>query len=129
MHLDPPCFLSASLIKQCQGSYYNPLTQTGVTAVAACLEEAITTPTNPKHRIPEAICNASAQEIEHIFKRKENRMFSFPLDSDLASLAESLSSYKLPDKGFPRQQPKISDLQMLLQTHHLTSQADEEVSN
>jgi hypothetical protein len=55
-------------------------------------------------------------------------MFSFPLDSDLASLAESLASHKLPEKGLPRQQPQISDLQKLLQSHHLAAKGDDEIS-
>jgi hypothetical protein len=128
MHIDPPCFLTDQFIKNCRGNYYNPLTRTGVTAVAACLEEETPALFNPKRRIPEAIRSASARDIEHIFKRKENRMFSFPIDSDLASLAESLSSHKLPDKGLPRNMPKIADLQKLLQTHHLSMHKDEEVS-
>jgi hypothetical protein len=128
MHLDPPCFLTDLFIKNCRGNYYNPLTRTGMTAVAACLEDEIKIVPNPKKRIPTAIQSASAEELEHIFKRKENKMFSFPIDSDLASLAESLASYQLPDKGLPRNMPKISDLQKLLQTHHLSPNKDEEVS-
>lgn len=103
-------------------------TRTGLTAIATCLEDEIPAKFNPKVRIPEAICSASAKEIEHIFKRKENKMIFFPTDSDLASLAESLASYEPPSKGLPRNAPKISNLQKLLQTHHLSLHKDEEIS-
>jgi hypothetical protein len=52
MHLDPPCFLSDLFIKRCRGCYYNPLSRTGVTAVAACLEDEVKLEINPKNRIP-----------------------------------------------------------------------------
>lgn len=128
MHIDPPCFLTDDFIKGCLGNYYNPLTRTGITAVAACLEDEVHPTTNPKHRIPEALRAASAKEIEQIFKRTENKLFSFSDDADLASLAESMASHKLPEKGLPRGMPKITDLQQLLETHHLATTKNEEVS-
>jgi hypothetical protein len=128
MHIDPTFFLSTSFVKLCQGSYYNPLSRTGVTTVAAFLEDEIKTNKNPKHRIPKAIQNATAQEMELLFKRKENRMFTFHDDSDLASLANSIASYHLPELNIPKNIENISSLQTLLQTHHINSQKDEEVS-
>jgi len=128
MHLDPSCFLSLNFMKMCQGNYYNPLSRTGVTAVAACLTEEIKADKNLKHRIPKAIRNASAQEMELIFKRTENKMFTFPDDSDLASIANSISSYKLSEYDMPKTVEQITNLQTLLQTHHLSNDKDEEVS-
>jgi hypothetical protein len=128
MHLDPSCFLSLNFMKMCQGNYYNPLSRTGITAVAACLTEEVQVDKNLKHRIPQAIREASAQEIELLFKRTENKMFTFHNDSDLASIAKSIASYKLPDYGQPKTVKQITDLQTLLQTHHLTTDNDEEVS-
>jgi hypothetical protein len=55
MHLDPSCFLTLNFMKLCQGNYYNPLSRTGVTAVAACLTDEVKMNNNPKHRIPHAI--------------------------------------------------------------------------
>jgi hypothetical protein len=98
------------------------------TAVAACLEDEITPNKNLKHRIPKAIRKASAKEIEHLFKRKENKMFSFNDDSDLASIANSIASYKLPEETTRMNAPRISDLQTLLQTHHLHEDKDDVIS-
>lgn len=128
MHLDPSCFLSFNFMKMCQGNYYNPLTRTGVTAVAACLEDEVKINKNIKHRIPQAIRKASAKEIEHLFKRKENKMFSFNDDSDLASIANSIASYKLPENNHQKHITQISNLQTLLQTHHLQDNKDEVIS-
>lgn len=128
MHLDPSCFLTLNFMKMCQGNYYNPLSRTGVTAVAACLTDEVKANTNLKHRIPQAIRSASAQEMEHLFKRTENRMFSFPDDSTLASIANSIASHKLPDFDVPQSVEQVTNLQTLLQTHHLSSVNDEELS-
>jgi hypothetical protein len=127
MQIDPSCFLSHDFIKMSQGSYYNPLSRTGVTAVAAFLEDEIQTNNNPKHRIPQAIRTASAKDIELLFKRTENKMFSFPDDSDLASIANSIASYRLPEINVPKQIGNIQNLQTLLQTHHINNAKDEEV--
>lgn len=128
MHLDPSCFLTLHCLKMCQGSYYNPLSRTGVTAVAACLTEEITANNNPKHRIPQAIRSASAQEMEQLFKRTENRMFTFSDDSSLTSIANSIASYKLPECDVIKSVSQVTNLQTLLQTHHLSSGNDEELS-
>lgn len=130
MHLDPSCFLNQSFMKSSIGSYYNPLTRTGFTAFAACLQDDIKPQHNPKQRIPKGIRNASAVAIEHIFKRKENKMFTFMDDSDLASIAGSIASYKIVTTSEkPSSEEHITNLQMLLQTHHLGKTALDDVSN
>ena len=128
MHLDPSCFLTLNFMKLSQGNYYNRLSRTGVTAVAACLTEEVKVNTNPKHRIPNAIRTATAQEMENIFKRTENKMFSFQDDSDLASIANSIASHKLPEVLLPRTVEQVTNLQTLLETHHLQTEKDEEMS-
>eukprot|EP00557_Chaetoceros_sp_GSL56_P001711 CAMPEP_0176502872 /NCGR_PEP_ID=MMETSP0200_2-20121128/15016_1 /TAXON_ID=947934 /ORGANISM="Chaetoceros sp., Strain GSL56" /LENGTH=869 /DNA_ID=CAMNT_0017902035 /DNA_START=228 /DNA_END=2837 /DNA_ORIENTATION=+ len=128
MHLDPSCFLSLNFLKMCQGNYYNPLSRTGVTAVAACLSDEVEIKANPKHRIPKAIHKATAKEIEYLFKRKENRMFTFQDDSDLASIAHSIASYKLPETKTSKSTEQITNLQLLLQTHHLQEGKEDTVS-
>jgi hypothetical protein len=92
------------------------------------LTDEIKVDKNPKQRIPQAIRAASAQEIEKLFKRKENKMFTFNDDSNLASIAQSIASHKLPDIDAPRTVEQISSLQTLLQTHHLSMDKDEEMS-
>lgn len=128
MHLDPSCFLSQTFMKTSMGSYYNPLTRTGFTAVATCLQEEIPVTRNPKHRLPKAIQEAPAKVIEQIFKRKENRMFTFPDDSDLASIAGSIASHKIPVETGPFP-TSISNLQTLLKTHHLEKKSADDVSH
>jgi hypothetical protein len=128
MHLDPSCFLSLNFLKMCQGNYYNPLSRTGVTAVAACLSDEVKIDKNPKHRIPRAIRKATAKEIEYLFKRKENKMFTFHDDSDLASIAHSIASYHLPEVIKSKATEQITNLQLLLQTHHLQDDKGDTVS-
>lgn len=130
MHLDPSSFLDNIFIKTSIGSYYNPLTRTGYTSIAACLQEDTQIQPNPAHRIPEAIRKASASDIELIFKRKENKMFTFPEDTDLASVAGTIASFQaLSPNESDTAQRKITNLQMLLQTHHLGKNSNDEVSN
>jgi hypothetical protein len=83
---------------------------------------------NPKHRIPRAIRKATAKEIEYLFKRKENKMFTFHDDSDLASIAHSIASYHLPEVIKSKATEQITNLQLLLQTHHLQDDKGDTVS-
>lgn len=130
MHLDPSCFLSQMFMKTNIGSYYNPLTRTGFTAIAASLQDDIPVAPNLKHYIPKEVQNASAKVIEHLFKRKENKMFTFSDDADLASIAGSIASYiGTTEIQQHSSSENIVNLQMLLQTHHLGKLDKDEVSN
>jgi hypothetical protein len=55
-------------------------------------------------------------------------MFNFHDDSDLASIANSIASHKLPDVNTTQTTEQITNLQTLLQTHHLSNNNDEEIS-
>ena len=125
MNLDPSFFLSVNMLRTCQGNYYNPLTRTGITAVAQSLTETKAVEPNPRMRIPQGIRTANAQELEEIFKRTENSMFSFTGDEDLRSLAESVSSYQpIPEKSVD-EVGAVMNLQTLLQTHHVKGNHEE----
>jgi hypothetical protein len=128
MNIDPSFFLSADFLRMCQGNYYNPLTRTGITAVAQSLIETQIIEPNPRMRIPRGIRESNARELEKIFKRQDNCMFTFKEDEDLKSLADSVSSYKpIPEKSV-EEVGTVMNLQTLLQTHHRAKGNNEEVS-
>jgi hypothetical protein len=127
MNLDPSFFLSPTFLRSCQGNYYNPLTRTGITAVAQSLIEQPTTETNLRLRIPKGIRTSTAKQLEEIFKRRENCMFSFT-DDDLRSLAESVSSYKVIPEKSVQEVEAVMNLQTLLSTHYLHGHSKDEVS-
>ena len=128
MNLEPSFFLSPTLLRTCQGNYYNPLTRTGITAVAQSLTDKQNVEVNPRLRIPRGIRTASASQLEEIFKRKEHNMFSFPDDEDLHSLAASVSSYKVVTEKSVREIEAVMNLQTLLTTHHLYNNSKEDIS-
>lgn len=127
MNLDPSFFLLPTFLRSCQGNYYNPLTRTGITAVAQSLIEQPTTETNLRLRIPKGIRTSTAKQLEEIFKRRENCMFSFT-DDDLRSLAESVSSYKVIPEKSVQEVEAVMNLQTLLSTHYLHGHSKDEVS-
>jgi hypothetical protein len=128
MHLDPSFFLSSTLLHSSQGNYYNPLTRTGITAVARSLTENKKTETNLRSRIPKGIRSSSAQQLEELFKRKENCMFSFKEEDNLHSLAESVSSYKVIPEKSVREVEAVMSLQTLLSTHYQQGHQKEDIS-